>query len=275
MNGFTEVAAGVYVRRHPVLEVNSTLVVGADRALLVDTLSGPVQGRELAEAVRRVTPAPLAAVNTHHHFDHCFGNTAFVEAGGGAIWGHRDAVAQLREHGARWQRTWYEQWLPTRPELAEELGAAVIAAPTHVVHDAATLDVGGRRVELRHLGRGHTEGDLVVLVPDVGVVVAGDLVEESGPPGFEDSFPLEWPETVTALLELVSPGYVVVPGHGAPVDRDFVQAQHGQLSDLDWLIRDGHRDRATAEAVAARSPFGAEVSLVAVERGFAELTGRV
>jgi glyoxylase-like metal-dependent hydrolase (beta-lactamase superfamily II) len=275
VNGFTEVATGVYVQRHPVLDVNSTLIVGDGRALLVDTLSGPVQGRELAEAVRRVTPATLAAVNTHHHFDHCFGNTTLIEAGVGAIWGHRDAVAQLRDHGPRWQRAWYEQWLPTRPELAEELGAAVIAVPTRVVHDSATLDVGGRRVELRHLGRGHTEGDLVVLVPDAGVVVAGDLIEESGPPGFEDSFPLEWPETVTALLELASPDSVVVPGHGAPVDRAFVQAQHGQLSDLDWLIREGHRDRATATAVAARSPFGAEVSLVAVERGFAELSGRV
>jgi glyoxylase-like metal-dependent hydrolase (beta-lactamase superfamily II) len=274
VNGFAEVATGVYVARHPVLDVNATLIVGEDRALLVDTLSGPVQGRELTEAVRRVTPAPLAAVNTHHHFDHCFGNTSLIEAGCGPIWGHRETVSQLRDHGPRWQRAWYEQWLPTQPELAEELGGAVIAAPTRVVHDAATLDVGGRRVELRHLGRGHTEGDLVVLVPDAGVVLAGDLIEESGPPGFEDSFPLEWPETVSALLNLISPDAVVVPGHGAPVDRAFVQAQHGQLSDLDWLIRYGHRDRATEDAVAARSPFGAEVSLVAVRRGYDELSGR-
>ncbi|WP_203921864.1 MBL fold metallo-hydrolase [Rugosimonospora africana] len=274
MAEFTEVAAGVHVLRHESLNVNSTLIVGDGGALLVDTLSGPGQGRELAEAVRRLTPAPLAAVNTHHHFDHCFGNAAFREAGGGAIWGHRDAVAQLRDHGPNWQRAWYEQWLPTQPELAEELSGAAIAAPTRVVHRSATLDVGGRRVELRHLGRGHTEGDLVVLVPDAAVVVAGDLVEQGGPPDFTDSYPLEWPETVTALLELVSPDTVVVPGHGVPVDRDFVSEAHRQLSELDWLIRYGHRDRATAQAVADRSPFGPEVSLVAVERGFAELSGR-
>jgi glyoxylase-like metal-dependent hydrolase (beta-lactamase superfamily II) len=274
MADFTEVAAGVYVQRHPALNVNSTLIVGDGGALLVDTLSGPGQGRELAEAVRRVTQAPLAAVNTHHHFDHCFGNAAFLEAGGGPIWGHRDAIAQLRDHGARWQRTWYEQWLPTHPELAEELGGAAIAVPDRVVHRTATLDVGGRRVELRHLGRGHTEGDLVVLVPDAAVVVAGDLIEEGGPPDFEDSYPLEWPETVTALLGLVSPDGLVVPGHGVPVDRAFVADQHRQLSELDWLIRYGHRDRAAAQSVAARSPFGPQVSLVAVERGFAELSGR-
>ncbi|GAA5191670.1 MBL fold metallo-hydrolase [Rugosimonospora acidiphila] len=274
MAGLAEVAPGVYVHRHPVLDVNATLIVGEDRALLVDTLSGPAQGAALAEEVRRVTPAPLALVNTHHHFDHCFGNAAFGEAGG-AIWAHRDAVAQLRDHGPRWQHTWYEQWLPTEPELAEDLGRAVIAVPNRVVHRAATLDVGGRRVELRHLGRGHTEGDLVVLVADAGVVLAGDLVEQGAPPDFGDSYPLEWPETVAALLNLISTDAVVVPGHGAPVDRGFVEHQHGQLSELDWLIRYGHRDRATEQAVAARSPFGPDASLVAVRRGFAELTGGV
>jgi glyoxylase-like metal-dependent hydrolase (beta-lactamase superfamily II) len=274
MAGFTEIAAGMYVLRHPVLDVNVTLIVGEDRALLVDTLSGPAQGRELVTAVRRITPVPLAAVNTHHHFDHCFGNASVIEAGGGPVWGHRETARQLREHGARWQRAWYEQWRPTRPELAEELGAAQIVPPDRVVHEAATLDVGGRRVELRHLGRGHTEGDLVVLVPDVAAVVAGDLVEQSGPPDFENSYPLEWPETVKALLNLVPAEVLVVPGHGAPVDRAFVQSQHGQLSELDWLIREGHSDRATAGAVAQRSPFGPEPSLVAVQRGYAELTGR-
>jgi glyoxylase-like metal-dependent hydrolase (beta-lactamase superfamily II) len=274
MAEFTEVAAGVYVLRHPLPDVNVTLIVGNDRALLVDTLSGPGHARELAEAVRRVTPAPLAAVNTHHHFDHCFGNATLVDAGGGPIWAHRETVAQLRDHGRRWQREWYEQWQPTQPELAEELGSAVIVAPDRVVHDSATLDVGGRRVELRHLGRGHTEGDLIVLVPDASVVIAGDLIEQSGPPDFGDSYPLEWPETVAALINLCAPEAVIVPGHGAPVDLAFAQAQHGQLSQLDWLIREGHSARARAADVAVRSPFGPEASLIAVQRGYEELSGR-
>jgi glyoxylase-like metal-dependent hydrolase (beta-lactamase superfamily II) len=109
----------------------------------------------------------------------------------------------------------------------------------------------------------------------VDVVVAGDLVEESGPPDFGDAYPLEWPETLAALAHLLSPPAVVVPGHGAPVDRAFVLAQHGQLTELDWLIRDGHADGAPERAVAARSPFGPEHSLVAVHRGYAELSGRV
>jgi glyoxylase-like metal-dependent hydrolase (beta-lactamase superfamily II) len=257
-----------------VLDVNVTLVVGDGAALLVDTLSTDGQATELAGAIRAVTPHPLTVVNTHHHFDHCFGN-AVLAGDGTDIWGHEAAAERLRRHGAHWQREWYRQWLDTDPELAQGLAEVTIRPPNRTVRTQADLDVGGRTVRLYHLGRGHTDGDLVVRVPDADVVVAGDLVEESGPPDFGDGYPLEWPETLAALTHLLGPRTVVVPGHGAPVDPDFVRAQHRALTDLDWLIRAGHLDGAPERAVAARSPFGVEPSLAAVHRGYAELNGRV
>jgi glyoxylase-like metal-dependent hydrolase (beta-lactamase superfamily II) len=273
MTGFTELADRVYLLRYPVLDVNVTLVVGDGAALVVDTLSTPDQATELADAIRAVTAEPLTIVNTHHHFDHCFGN-ATLAGTGTAVWGHERAAEHLRNAGTKWQREWYEQWRDTEPELAHGLAEATIRPPDRTVHLATELDVGGRPVLLRHFGRGHTDGDLVVLVPDVDVVLAGDLVEESEPPDFDDAYPMEWPETLAALAHHVSPATLVVPGHGAPVDRAFVQAQHAQLTELDWLIRNGHADDAPVEAVAARSPFGADSSLVAVKRGYAELSGR-
>ena len=141
------------------------------------------------------------------------------------------------------------------------------------MHLESTLDVGGRTVILRHLGRGHTDGDLVVQVPDADLLVAGDLVESSGPPSFGDSYPLEWPETVAELLRLTTPRTVVVPGHGPVLGADEVRAQHEQLATLAWLIRDGHADGAPAERVAARAPFGPTVTLPAIRLGYAELAG--
>jgi glyoxylase-like metal-dependent hydrolase (beta-lactamase superfamily II) len=269
---FTEVAPAVYVLRYPVLDVNVTLVVGDGEALLVDTLSTDAQARELAEAARRVTRHPWTVVNTHHHFDHCFGNA--VVAAGRPVWGHEETAALLSERPAALQREWYGQWVTSQPELADALAAVRVVPPDHTVHRDAALRVGGRLVLLRHLGRGHTAGDLVVQVPDADALVAGDLVEEGGPPGFEDAYPLEWPETVAGLLHLVGPRTAVVPGHGAVVGRAFVAAQHDQLAALAWLIRDGHADGAPAEAVAGKAPFGREAALVAVRRGYAELSGR-
>lgn len=274
MTGFTELADRVYLLRYPVLDVNVTLVVGDGAALVVDTLSTPDQAAELAEAIRAVTAEPLAIVNTHHHFDHCFGN-ATLAGPATPVWGHKLAAEHLRDAGTEWRRKWYEQWCEAEPELADGLAEATIRPPDRIVQRSADLDIGGRPVTLRHFGRGHTDADLVVLVPDVDVVLAGDLVEESGPPDFGDAYPLEWPETLAALAHQLGPASRVVPGHGAPVDQAFVQALHAQLTELDWLIRDGHADGAPVAAVAARSPFGADASLVAVKRGYAELSGRV
>lgn len=273
MTRFREVADRVYVLRYPVLDVNVTLVEGDGAALVVDTLSTPAQAGELAGAIRTVTRYPLTIVNTHHHFDHCFGN-ATLTGDADTVWAHEAAAAHLREEGERWRREGYEEYLSSAPELAAGLAEATILPAGRTVRAGATLDVGGRPVLLRHLGRGHTDGDLVVLVPDADAVLAGDLVEESGPPGFGDAYPLEWPETVAALAHLIGPASLVVPGHGAPVDRAFVLAQHAALTELDWLIRDGHADGAPAGAVAARAPFGPAAALVAVRRGYAELAGR-
>ncbi len=273
MTAFVEVADRVHVLRYPVLDVNVTLVVGDGAALLVDTLSTAAQAAELLDAVRFVTADPLTLVNTHHHFDHSFGNSSIPAPGG--IWAHEAAAVHLRERGPWWQHRWYEEWQPVDPALAAGLARVAIRAPDRLVHTGATVEVGGRSVRLLHPGRGHTDGDLVVCVPDAGVLVAGDLVEESGPPDFADAYPLDWPEALAALDPLLASTTVVVPGHGRPVDAAFVHAQHAELTRLDWLIRDGHADRAPAGAVAAKSPFGTERSLVAVTRGYAELSGRI
>ncbi len=273
MSTFVEVARDVYVLRYPVFDVNTTLIVGDDGALLVDTLSTDAQARELRAAVERVTSLPLTVVNTHHHFDHCFGNGLVVDPDR-PIWAHVEAARLLREHSVRLQREWYLEWSPTHAELAEGLAAVTVRAPDQTVHTEKTLDIGGRQVVLRHLGPGHSAGDLVVHVPDADTLVAGDLVEEGGPPMFGDAYPLEWPSTLVALLGLTSSGTVVVPGHGAIVDPDFVRAQHAELTTLEWLIRDGFADRARVDEVAAKAPFRAEVARVAVERGYAEMSGR-
>lgn len=270
---FVEVADGVHVLREPLLQVNVTLVVGDDAALLVDTLSTAGQARDLAAAARAVTPHPWIVVNTHHHFDHCFGNATLAADPPRPVYAHEVAAAALRERPDQLRRAAYEEVREERPALAAELADTVLLAPTHTVITETVLDVGGRRVVLRHPGHGHTDADLVVHVPDADVLVAGDLVEQSGSPAFEESYPLQWPDAVADLLRLTTPATVVVPGHGDPVDVEFVRAQHAQLVEQAWMIRAGHTGSAPPERVAAESPFGARPGLIAARRGYAELDG--
>jgi glyoxylase-like metal-dependent hydrolase (beta-lactamase superfamily II) len=259
---FVEIADRVFVLRYPVLDVNVTLVLGDERALLVDTLATTAQARELAAAVATLTDRPLAVLNTHHHFDHCFGNAVFADA---PVYAHPETIAFLAM--ADPAELWRE-WAPTHAGLDGLLTASIRLPDRHVVSEE-TLDLGGRVVVLRHPGRGHTAGDVVAHVPDAGVVVAGDLVEESGPPQFEGGYPLEWPEAVAALLALDP--RVVVPGHGAVCDAAFVRGQHQELASLAWLIREAHADGAPADEVVRKCGYEFETAAAAVARGYAEL----
>ena len=273
MTGFHEIANGVHVLRYPVLDVNITLVVGAGRAMLVDTLSTPAQAGELLAAVRQITTAPLVAVNTHHHFDHCFGN-ATIAATGAPIWGHAATVELLRERAGQLPARLAAEWADREPALAAALAEVTVVWPDHTVVTTATLDLGGRQVLLHHPGPGHTHGDLVLAVPDAGVLVAGDLVEEGADPQFDDGDPVLWPDAVAALLALAPAGATVVPCHGAVGDRAFVVAQPAELAALSGLIRAGHADGTPVPAVAALAPFGRDTAVTAVRRGYACLSGR-
>ncbi|MFG1924098.1 MBL fold metallo-hydrolase [Cryptosporangium sp. NPDC048952] len=269
MTDWVEVADRVLVWRQPALDVNAVLVVGGAGALVVDTLSTPAQARELADAVRRVTPLPWRIVNTHHHFDHCFGNAVLAAEPGTEIWAHSECVARFE----RW--TAEDGGAARVAEIAAEFDipgveTVTLRAPSHPVSGEATLELGDRTVELRHLGRAHTDNDLVVVVPDADVVVAGDIVENGAPPSFDDSWPLEWAGTVASLVELAPA--TVVPGHGVAMSLDEVRAQHADLTALEWACRDGWRDHAPAAEVAAKAPFSSEL---AVQRAYAFLDGQL
>ena len=115
------------------------------------------------------------------------------------------------------------------------LAAVVVEAPGETFEHSTELTVGGRTLGLRYLGRAHTDSDIVIMVDDV--CFAGDLVEESAPPAFGDSFPLEWAPTLDALVPLINGP--VVPGHGDVVDRAFVAAQREEIRDAVRAAQNG------------------------------------
>ena len=92
------VADSVFVARTQPLDVNVTLVLGDETALVIDTLSTEKQARALLDAIRSVTPLPLTVLVTHFHFDHSFG-TAVLAEGGRGVWGHPSVATELTERG--------------------------------------------------------------------------------------------------------------------------------------------------------------------------------
>lgn len=230
-----EIGPGVSVRRYRELELSVGLVLGAERALVIDTRGDDRQGAELFAAVRELTGLPLVVAITHAHFDHCFGTDAFLPA---PVHAHPRCRSALRRTMDEQRATWVAHYREQGDDAtAEALAATVPPLPTAPA--PATLDLGGRCVELLHLGRGHTDHDLLVEVADAGIVFAGDLVEQSGPPMVgPDAVPAEWAATLDALLARAP--RLVVPGHGDPVDAAFVATQR------DLLLREWQQGDPTA-----------------------------
>ncbi len=223
--------------------------------------------------MRALGVGPVTAVfNTHEHFDHTFGNSAFREAYGEVpIHAHEEAAARTIEAGERVKARYRED--PDDPHR-EELLASEILPADHTFSSVRVLDLGDRRVELAHPGRGHSFGDAVVRIDDADVLLAGDLIEESAPPVYGvDCHPLEWAGSLDVVLSLAGPDTVVVPGHGAVVDRAFVEEQRDAIAIVAQTIRDlaaagVPADRALAEG---EWPFPREGLTHAVALGYAAL----
>jgi glyoxylase-like metal-dependent hydrolase (beta-lactamase superfamily II) len=217
LGAWRELRSGVYLAVAEPESVNLGLIVGSRRTLLVDTGSSPAQGHALRASVAVVTDRPLAAVVvTHWHYDHAFGLAAFGDVPRIA---HESVSVRLGSAEAAAE--------------AEQLGVdpGELGRPNVELAVATAIDLGDRRVEIAHLGSGHTDGDLVVVVPDADVVFVGDLVESAGPPSFgPDSVPGEWPATLDAVIGLMTATTLAVPGHGQPVDREFVFDQRGRIA---------------------------------------------
>jgi glyoxylase-like metal-dependent hydrolase (beta-lactamase superfamily II) len=272
MADFAEVAPRVWVARHEWMDVNVTLVGGDRGLLLVDTHSSGLAARGVVEDVRRLGAGEvLAVVNTHEHWDHTFGNAEIRAAYGPVpIHAHEWAAEHTVEAGERVQGRFAES---DDPHAAEVIATVPLPAD-HTFSSARVLDLGDRVVELVHPGRGHTAGDLVVRIPDADALLAGDLVEESGPPAYgSDSWPLEWPLSLDIVLGLSTSSSVVVPGHGAPVGRDFVEEQRNAIGIVAVTVRDlAGRGVPRAEAVeAAAWPFPPGSLIHAVARGYQQL----
>ncbi len=219
LGDFEPVADGVFVAVAEPAGVNIGLVVGPAGSLVVDTGSSPAQGAEIRARAEAFAGVPVVAVLvTHWHYDHLFGLAAFTDV---PSFGHDSLQAWLDRPECR--------------EAAAGLGVEItdLAPPSGTFSLARVIDAGGRRVEAVHFGRGHTDGDVVAIVPDAGLIFTGDLLEGDGPPDFGDDCHLrEWPSAVDGVLGLVAEDTVLVPGHGAPMDRMAAFTQRAEISGL-------------------------------------------
>lgn len=223
-------ADGVRRCRLPFLDVTVGMVEGSDSVLLIDCGTTLLESAGIKADVHSLTGCAVGhLVLTHHHFDHVLGggvlSGAQIYAAAAVATALTTGLQSLRRHALSYGAN------------AEDIDDAIAAVrrPDRIV-TRARIDLGDRWVTVEHPGRGHTDHDLVVVVPasTVGqptVVFCGDLVEESAEPAIDaDSDLPAWPLTLDRVLDLGGEDAVYVPGHGAVVDAAFVRRQRDALA---------------------------------------------
>jgi glyoxylase-like metal-dependent hydrolase (beta-lactamase superfamily II) len=218
---------------------NSSFIVNDNDVIVVDDHVSPAAAWVLLEEIKEVTNKPVTTViNTHFHYDHAHGNQIFDQRVVSII-GHEFTRQMLLNNsiGMPLYRN-YVTGLPgqiddLKKRLATESDATTQASlerqiavaennraaqaelkptpPNVTLTDRMTLYRGSREIQIRHLGRGHTAGDVVVFLPRERVVMTGDFLT-AGLSNMSDSFPDEWVKSLDNLKTLDFD--TVLPGHG-------------------------------------------------------------
>lgn len=231
-----QVADGTYVHHGKHLDIdtgyqgdicNISFVVGSKGVAVIDTGGSLKVGKQLREAIRKVTPLPiLYVINTHVHPDHVYGNAAFLvdkpifvghEKLANTMELRRDQYAKLNEkllHG--------------------DAQGSDLVKPTLMVKDTLTLDLGDRKLELSAHPVAHTSTDVSLIDVKTSTLFTGDLL-------FIERTPVVEADIKGLIAELeklkASPAKLAVPGHG-PVAKDWVGAINNAQRYLNILLAD-------------------------------------
>ena len=212
---FTEVGEGLWAFTAEG-DPNSGVIIGDDSVMIVEAQATPRLANKVIEKVREVTDKPIShVVLTHYHAVRVLGASAF---GAPQIIMSDMARAMVVERG---QEDWDSEFqrFPRLFEGHESIPG--LTWPTTTFSDTMSVYLGNRRVDLMHLGRAHTAGDIVIHVPDANVMFTGDIVEYHSACYCGDGHFSDWGDT---LDEIKAFGVdAIAPGRGdALMGRDMV-----------------------------------------------------
>ena len=221
---------------------NAGFVITDDGVVVVDALGSPTLATELIDEIKRLTSQPIRyVIVTHYHADHIYGLQAFKAAGATILahpLGREYLNSETAQHRLQASRQELFPWVDEKTRL--------VGADRWLDTEETTLRVGSFEFLIHHVGPAHTPEDLVVYVPQRGVLFAGDLVFRGRIPFVGQADSRQWIASLEQLIEFRPK--IMVPGHG-PVSE-------APLADLeltrDYLV---YLRKTMGEAAANLEPF--------------------
>ncbi|HYW31713.1 MAG TPA: MBL fold metallo-hydrolase [Gemmatimonas sp.] len=268
---FVKLADGVYGYeeiRSPGFTTVSLVVVGRDGVLVADGQGSAAATATMLGRIRTLTSLPVRwYVMGSDHGDHTAGNGVLPKDITYIV--HATSRAQLQ-----------------RDSAAAGAGRTVIVPPRAMSTDHEVVDIGGRSVHVRFLGRAHTGGDLMVHLPEQGILFMSEAYLNRVFPAMRSAYPTEWVATVDRALAMKDVS-TFVPGHGfiesATVSREELVAFRGALLSVNAEVKRLHGLGLSPEDAVKQAQWGeyadwflaGQQAAIAVRRGYEELSGRL
>ena len=237
----------VYSKDH--VATTAGFIIGERGVLVVEAMLNGDLASQLIGLIRKETTKPIRfLVNTSYHGDHAYGNYVFPES---TVVIHHPATKHYMDTKFEEDRTFMLGLMGKGKgiERVQSRSADITVA------DMITVDLGGRKVEIRHFGFAQTPGDLVIWEPDAKVLWVGNMIQAPSPalPWLLEGRHRDTIDTLTRVREFLPEDATIIPGHGRPMKPADIDFPIGYLRELDVAVAEavdkGHSVESTLEKV--------------------------
>ncbi len=220
---------------------NIGLLTGSDGLLMIDDQYAPLSVK-INEAIKSISQSPIRfLVNTHIHGDHTGGNDNFSKQGITLI-GHDQVRERMKKEqvNKRMNRT-------TPPREKDAL-------PIVTFPDRMNLHLNDEEIELIHLDRGHTDGDVAIYFKKANVIHMGDAFVRYGYPFIDTSSGGSingFVSSLDKLLMMIDDQTKVIPGHGELATKADIKILRDQIADIRDQVAKALKKGKKAEEISA------------------------
>lgn len=195
---------------------NLSFLITGDGVVVINGGASYLLAQALHDEIKAVTDQPVKLVFNENGQGHAMlGNSYWAEQGVDIV-AHVDAAAAFEDNGPMSLRA-------AIARVKERADSTEVVGPTITFEGEYIVEMGDMKIEARYLGPAHSPGDIVVWLPEQGLVISGDMAfHERMPPLFQETIALDWIETWETAFEGLEATYVI-PGHGHPTNMDQVR----------------------------------------------------
>ncbi|MBI4680401.1 MAG: MBL fold metallo-hydrolase [Nitrospirae bacterium] len=210
---------------------NAGIIIDRDGIVVIDTLVSAKEAKRFIKDIKAITKKPIKyVVNTHYHLDHTFGNSEFAKLGAVIISDTNDSK-NLKTRGEIALKNAKDYGLSE-----QDMKGTKIAYPALTFNDRMEIDLGDQKIEMIFIGHSHTDGSILVYLPEKKILFAGDILFTNYHPFIADGNIEEWVKALDYIMTMDVEK--IIPGHGPISSKQDIEDMKNYLIAFDMKAKE-------------------------------------